>query len=101
MKHTKGEWKVRFIGEDAFIEAIEPKNHIGKIEILMEDWGEHNGYPKEQRDADAKLIAAAPSLLKALNNMLTVFEGDIMHPQGSIEAIRCSQAREAIKKATS
>lgn len=48
----------------------------------------------------ANLIKESPEILKALENMLAVFDGDKMHPQGSIEAIRCQEAREIIKKAT-
>ena len=51
---------------------------------------------KERRE----LLEQHAELLTALQNMITVFEGDTLHPQGSIEAIRCSQAHEAIKKAT-
>jgi hypothetical protein len=72
-KHTPGPWKIRFMGsgaiEDGFF--VEAKNNnkpeLGYgIEIMMEDAGDHNGYPLEQRLADAKLIAAAPELLEAL-----------------------------------
>lgn len=59
---------------DFFVEAIEPKSHIGKIEILMEDFGEHSGYPREQKLADAKLDAAAPEMLELLQEALVGWE---------------------------
>jgi hypothetical protein len=31
-------------------------------DIMQDDYGEHNGYPREQRLADARLIVAAPEL---------------------------------------
>ena len=72
MKHTKGEWKVRFLGEaedaDFFVEAPNPSQPYG-IEILGDDYGDHCGYPREQRLADAILIAQAPSMLQTLKEV--------------------------------
>lgn len=73
VKHTPGPWNVRYFRPEEpelgfFIEAKnnnKPELGYG-IEILMDDFGEHSGYPFEQRLADAKLIAAAPELLAAL-----------------------------------
>lgn len=81
-KGTKGEWYVRYMSHtgiedkhcDMFVEAIEPKSNIGKIEIMMEDFGEHSGYPREQKLADAKLIAHAPKLLSALQDAIIGLE---------------------------
>jgi hypothetical protein len=63
LKITKGEWRVRVSsdGDDFFIEAPNlnmPQLGYG-IEIMGDDFGDHNGYPFEQRMADAKLIADA------------------------------------------
>ena len=60
---TKGEWKIRLFpdGDDFFVEAPnlnKPELGYG-IEIMQEDFGTHNGYPREQRLADAVLIADA------------------------------------------
>lgn len=72
-KHTPAPWNIRYFDindkhRGFFVKA--KKNNIPQlvygIEIMMEDFGEHNGYPLEQREADAKLIAAAPELLEAL-----------------------------------
>lgn len=73
-KGTPGKWKVRYFpdGSDFFVEAANnnmPQLGYG-IEILQDDFGDHNGYPKEQRDADAHLIAAAPELLEALQEAM-------------------------------
>ena len=76
MKHTQGEWKVRFFGnankDDGenmfFVEApnLNMPNLGYGIEILGDDFGDHNGYPREQRLSDAKLIAVAPEMLNLL-----------------------------------
>jgi hypothetical protein len=69
-EQTEGDWTLRYMTRDGkndgecdfFIEAKEPKNHIGKIEIMMEDFGEHTGYPRAQKLADAKLIGESKKL---------------------------------------
>ena len=63
-KNTQGEWIVKFMGDDKesdfFIEAPCPIPDIPYgIEIMMDDYGDHNGYTREQRLADAELIAEA------------------------------------------
>lgn len=79
-KHTPAPWKVRFLGgkDDGentfFVEAKNnnmPQSGYG-IEIMMEDFGDHNGYTREQRLADANLIAAAPDLLEALIEIIKI-----------------------------
>ena len=61
---TKGEWYVKFmqIGDgdsDFWVKSpVNPKVYYG-TDIMGEDYGDHNGYPREQRLADAKLIADA------------------------------------------
>jgi hypothetical protein len=73
IKHTPGPWKVRFMREEDidrgfFVEAAnnnKPELGYG-IEIMGDDYGDHNGYPASQRLSDAKIIAAAPDMLDAL-----------------------------------
>lgn len=73
---TQGEWKVRFLREDDpyrgfFIEAPNKKRpDLGYgIEIMMDDFGDHNGYTLEQRMADAKLIADAGNTIQKCGMM--------------------------------
>lgn len=80
-KHTPGPWKVRFLRDNEpergfFVEAAnnnKPELGYG-IEILGEDFGEHNGYPLEQRLADAYLIASAPLLREENEKLKTLLE---------------------------
>lgn len=103
-KHTPTPWKVRFFGgkDDGenmfFVEAInnnKPELGYG-IEILQEDFGEHNGYPREQRLADAKLIAAAPEMLAALQNIANGQFGEL---KGDFILRVRNLCNETIKKA--
>jgi hypothetical protein len=73
-KGTPGKWYVQFMDKenpesDFWVKSDEnPKVHYG-TDIMQDDYGEHNGYPREQRLADAKLIAESPELLKQLTVM--------------------------------
>jgi hypothetical protein len=106
-KHTPGPWKVRFLRnedpESGFF--VEAKNNnipdIGYgIEILGDDYGDHNGYPAEQRLADARLIAAAPEMLKILHLFV---ESDDMPGWEAKDRISyaLNLAKEVIQKTTS
>lgn len=107
-------WRIKFLGEDEeslfFIEAdlpdAEKNGHYPRIEVMMEDYGDHNGYTREIRMADAKLIVAAPEMLEALKEAqaaLELFGGDKKIRKGdfvpsSVLAYRA--VVEALKKAT-
>lgn len=89
-KHTPGPWKVRFMNpkepeeSDFFVEAKNnnmPELGYG-IDILGDDYGTHNGYPREQRLADAKLIAASPETLSKFQKLTGIVES-IVEDYGS------------------
>lgn len=67
-------WRIRNAGDFFFIEGdlpnAERNGHYPRVEVMQEDYGDHNGYNKEIRMSDAKLICAAPELLKACKNAL-------------------------------
>jgi hypothetical protein len=79
-------WRIRNFSEgedeeaDFFIEADLPKpycdNHYPRVEVMQEDFGDHNGYTKEMRLEDAKLIVLAPKMKDAINEVLKVLEGN-------------------------
>lgn len=82
-KHTPTPWRVRFFGfegkdngdNEFFIEADNNnKSELGYgIEILQEDFGDHNGYPREQRLADAYLIVDLVNKYKIRNHVTKVY----------------------------
>lgn len=73
-KHTKGEWGIRFkrrIGYNASHTIIYADKE-GIAEIICEFDGQN-----KQIEANAKLIAAAPELLKGLMEIKKSLEGDV------------------------
>mgnify|MGYP001260829464 CR=1 FL=1 len=94
-KHTPGPWTVRrSMPEDGydcwFISACPLPNR----EVDIGDVA--GGYPHEQKEANARLIAAAPELLAALSAMLTHMGMD----EDEWNKPTYDQARAAIAKAT-
>lgn len=78
-----------------FIEADleNPGKHYPRLEVMQEDYGRHNGYDRNTRMADAKLIVAAPDLLKACETLVRHYGFDWRNPAVLL-------AKAAIKKAT-
>jgi hypothetical protein len=65
-KHTPGPWSIREGGRSWYVEPDIYKNKI----CIAEVWTKYAS--KDQSKADAQLIAAAPALLAALENILKV-----------------------------
>lgn len=82
MRKFKGteNWEIREEGEFFFIQGYlpgakgkdifeMPAGHYPRIEVMQEDFGDHNGYTEELRRYDALLISKAPELLKMLERV--------------------------------
>jgi len=87
MREFKGSinWRVRKANEDFFfVEADLPNNedekYYPRLEVMQEDFGDHNGYTYEMRMHDAQLISCAPEMLDMLQNIVDTLEsGDTPH----------------------
>lgn len=68
-------WRIRLTDPNDekgffFVEAdLLKEGHYPRVEVMQEDYGDHNGYDHETRMADAKLIVAAPKLLQTLKDI--------------------------------
>lgn len=75
-------WRIRHItiNDYFFIEADMPNNedkkHYPRLEVMQDDFGDHNGYTREMRLADALLIESAPKMRDAITEVLEVLNGD-------------------------
>jgi hypothetical protein len=87
MNHTPGPWKA--IPRELRHSVVDPDGN------LVADLKWRGNDKKDQHLADALLIAAAPELLKALENIMSVSCGDI-----DCIRVECKAARAAIAKAT-
>lgn len=98
---TKGDWCVKFLSTggiddgdcDFFVHAQNGVLSYG-TEIMMDDFGEHNGYPRDQRLADATLISCAPMLVLNLD-VTTLFLQQIV--EGKYDLNQIKEAAEALK----
>jgi len=92
LKHTQGEWNVSKHGNnDSF--GI----HAGGNDLAIVKGGNEEG---GEAEANAKLISAAPDLLKALHNLMEDINYNIKDiPFGVIGQRQINAAKEAINKA--
>ena len=99
-RHTPGPWREASWKADRIIEALaDPENsatYYAPICELEDGWSEEIG------DANARLIAAAPELLKALKLLAHDVDGyGLAHPEGGrFECEHLDLALAAIAKAT-
>lgn len=54
----------------------EKNGHYPRVDLMQDDFGEHNGYTSEMRMADAELIVSAPKMRDAINDILEVLDGN-------------------------
>ena len=91
-KHTPGPWKAKkWVGTDPYDDPDRPFVEVGNVH-----WSPKNWKPAAAigQTANARLIAAAPELLEALENLLKVHEGE-----GGTQHNAADIARAAIAKA--
>lgn len=84
-QHTPGPW------------AVSPYNNIVSKNGTVAKTEQMPGNDDEERKANAHLIAAAPDLLSALQEMMSVFQDHEQYDEESAEVV--SIARAAIAKA--
>lgn len=104
-KHTPGPWywkdgAIRAANRDF---VLWPQNVMGALELNWADClGACGKHSEDNAEANARLIAAAPELLEALQRMLLEF--DFLIEEGKLPDIRndviFDHARTAIAKAT-
>lgn len=90
MKHTPGEWEVNKIETSDYFSLAILSHEQEEVICHIFNWGE-----KEISEANAKLIAAAPDLLKALQDIM----GWVNHTRDK-DLQWAINANQAIKKAT-
>ena len=99
-KHTPGPWRL-YQGPLLYVEA---DNHVGPIAELRSrlDYGRMHPLVAETRDANARLIAAAPDLLEALKELLGPYVDKPSETTGMMDLLVCGEdidaARAAIAK---
>jgi len=98
-KHTKGEWEVsnsqyqsKLFGEHTGFNITANNGQRNVCNVTLNN---AVGIPEVEREANAKLIAAAPELLEAA----IICNREFDDPNDSIEAFK--KLNNAIKKATS
>ena len=91
-KHTSGEWTATESNSDNTAIGIKSEKSLVATVWISKFY---NDVPnKKEAEANAKLIASAPELLKELTNMVECWDNDIF------QYLDIKQAKEAIKKAT-
>ena len=73
-------WRIKHLDENMFfIEAdlpdAEKNGHYPRVEVMQEDFGDHNGYTDDMRMENAKLIVSAPAMKEAIIEVLEVLDG--------------------------
>ncbi len=92
-KHTPGPWRV----QNGSVYALAPDGSFGSLPVAHMDRDPGNGTRPVERDANARLIAAAPEMVEALRGALEVLDGRANDFSSKSEA--CKACRAAIRKA--
>jgi hypothetical protein len=101
-KHTPGPWAVfRRDGYSTYIHAINEGDEINTFQVASCHSATSRKYfpTRGEAEANARLIAAAPELLEALQAMLRMTERHATHGLIATPGSPVALARAAIKKA--
>mgnify|MGYP001600623960 CR=1 FL=1 len=93
-KHTPGPWKVTELDWDSSDTYINPSRETGEFALICRMTGSH-----AHKNANARLIAAAPELLEALEEALTAPFGLVRGDDARKQTDFVTKARAAIAKA--
>lgn len=107
MKHTKGKWKVSWIKGDIDIAiGVESRTKVDHgiysqiiCNTILPDSDEQYLKEREEIEANAQLIAAAPLMLKALQEIVEKWN-DSANPSGMWDHVIHAIAVGAINEAT-
>jgi len=103
-KHTKGPWIA--LKNSAFYEVYnesrfdDESDCFFSVNVLLHDMNSNDLNHTEENKANAKLIAAAPDLLEALNIAVQILESKNGYHKDHDNPLSIKQMKEAIKKAT-
>ena len=98
MRHTKGEWEIKPCDTELYSYIYSGDVRIAEVKSYGKDYKFFNDATVEEREANAKLIAAAPNMFEALNATKRLNLHN--YPQGSIGREVFELINTAINKAT-
>src|SRR5690606_23383477 len=94
--HTPGPWE---LGEDGvWLGSVYSEDGL-RIALVYGEWDIDEPRPREEGEANARLIAATPDLLAALQSFVAAVEDDGEPMPGARWHAECVAARAAIAKA--
>jgi hypothetical protein len=91
MSHTPGEWEYHEYTVTCGERFICEMNEI---------WGDNNEWDPRQTEANARLIAAAPDLLKACQKAIAAYDAAYVTPGATWSGKDVDEMKAAIAKAT-
>ena len=94
MAHTQGKWTV----EGTYVSDVVVRDSSGKFICVATAWLFNR--PSEEASANARLIAAAPDLLKACELLAEVAQGSVEYSDWPELQKAVNKAHKAIEKAT-
>ena len=95
---TPGPWVVRTIDQSLATVETQDGEYIicNAAQLRGDDWKTEHA----ERKANARLIAAAPELLEALQGLMAVLDRQLHSPHAAARASPLGRASSAIAKAT-